>query len=172
MAQARPNVGLRPFLPADASIAAAIFIASIEELTEDSYSQAQREAWASRADDEAAFGKRLGAQLTLVATLQGSPVGFASLRGNDHLDMLFVHPHAIQRGVGSALCEALEKLAAARGVKQLSVDASDSAQSFFAARGYAAQRRNSISIGEEWLANTTMTKTLGEPVSDPSRLQS
>lgn len=172
MAQARPNVGLRPFLPADTSIVAAIFIASIEELTEDSYSEAQREAWASRAEDEAAFGKRLGTQLTLVATLEGSPVGFASLKGTEQLDMLFVHPHAAQRGVGTALCDALERLAAARGAKRISVDASDSAQGFFAARGYAAQQRNSVSIGDEWLANTTMTKTLADPASDPSRLSS
>jgi len=172
MAQARPNVGLRPFLPADTSIVAAIFIASIEELTEDSYSEAQREAWASRAEDEAAFGKRLGTQLTLVATLEGSPVGFASLKGTEQLDMLFVHPHAAQRGVGTALCDALERLAAARGAKRISVDASDSAQGFFAARGYTAQQRNSVSIGDEWLANTTMTKTLADPASDPSRLSS
>ncbi|GAA3854890.1 GNAT family N-acetyltransferase [[Pseudomonas] carboxydohydrogena] len=166
MAQALRKVGLRPFLPADTSILAAIFIASIEELTEDSYSEAQREAWASRAEDEAAFGKKLGAQLTLVATVQGSPVGFASLRGADHLDMLFVHPGAVRQGVASTLCDAIEKLAAARGAARISVDASDSAQEFFAGRGYLGQRRNSISIGDEWLANTTMTKALGDTPSN------
>ena len=66
----------------------------------------------------------------------------------------------------------LERLAAARGAKRISVDASDSAQGFFAARGYTAQQRNSVSIGDEWLANTTMTKTLADPASDPSRLSS
>jgi len=130
MAQALPKIGLRPFLPADTSILAAIFIASIEELTEDSYSEAQREAWASRAEDEAAFGKQLGSQLTLIATMQGSPVGFVSLKGADELDMLYVHPGAVRQGVASTLCDALEKLAAARGAKRMSVDASDSAQEF------------------------------------------
>jgi len=173
MAHALPKVGLRPFLPADTSILAAIFIASIEELTEDSYSEAQREAWASRAEDETAFGKTLGAQLTLIATIAGSPVGFASLRGSDHLDMLFVHPGAVRQGVASALCNAIEKLAAARGAKRVSVDASDSAHAFFNGRGYVGQRRNSISIGDEWLASTTMTKTLGDtPPDDNPRLQS
>jgi putative acetyltransferase len=166
MAQALRQIGLRPFLPADTSVLAAIFIASIEMLTEDSYSEAQREAWASRAEDEAAFGKKLGAQLTLIATIAGSPVGFASLRGADHLDMLFVHPGAVRQGVASALCDAIEKLAAARGAKRMSVDASDSAQEFFAGRGYVGQQRNSISIGDEWLANTTMTKALGDPSSN------
>lgn len=166
MAQALPKIGLRPFLPADTSILAAIFVASIEELTEDSYSEAQREAWASRAEDEAAFGKKLGAQLTLVATVEGSPVGFASLKGADQLDMVFVHPGAVRQGVASVLCDALEKLAAARGATRISVDASDSAQEFFAGRGYIGQQRNSISIGDEWLANTTMAKIFGDRPSN------
>jgi putative acetyltransferase len=63
--------------------------------------------------------------------------------------------------------------AAARGAKRISVDASDSAQEFFAGRGYMGQQRNSISIGDEWLANTTMTKILGDtPSDDNPRLQS
>lgn len=162
MARALPQIGLRPFLPADISVLAAIFAASIEELTEDDYSEAQREAWMSVADDEAAFGKRLGSQLTLVATVQGSPVGFISLKGADELDLLFVHPGAVRQGVASALCGAIEKLAAARGASSLTVDASDTAQEFFSKRGYKSQQRNSVTIGDEWLANTTMKKTLAD----------
>jgi putative acetyltransferase len=60
------------------------------------------------------------------------------------------------------LCDALEKLAAARGAKSLSVDASDNAAEFFAKRGYEAQQRNTVSLNGEWLANTTMQKTLGD----------
>ena len=51
-ASANPKTGLRPFLPADTPVVAAIFRASIEELTEDDYNPAQQEAWASLADDE------------------------------------------------------------------------------------------------------------------------
>jgi putative acetyltransferase len=160
MGQAMPKPGLRPFLPADTPILAAIFVASIAELTGDDYSEAQQAAWASAVDDEAAFGKRLGSQLTLIATLQNSPVGFASLKGADHIDLLYVHPSAALRGVGAMLCDALEKLAGARGAKSLTVDASDNAQEFFLKRGYVATRRSTITMGDEWLANTAMTKTL------------
>ena len=51
MARAAPDFALRPFLPADAPLLAEIFRASIEELTEDDYSEAQQEAWAAAADD-------------------------------------------------------------------------------------------------------------------------
>jgi putative acetyltransferase len=160
MGQAMPTPALRPMLPADVPVLAAIFVASIEELTGDDYSEAQQIAWAGAADDEEKFGARLTGELTLVATLQGAPVGFASLKGADHIDMLYVHPGAIGQGVATTLCDALEKLAGARGAKALTVEASDTAQQFFAKRGYAATQRNSVTVGDEWLANTTMTKTL------------
>jgi putative acetyltransferase len=147
-------------LPVDIPVLAAIFASAVEELTGGDYSEAQQQAWASAADDEEAFGARLADQLTLVATLQNSPVGFASLKGADHIDLLYVHPSAAGQGVASLLCDALEKLAGARGAKNLTVDASDNSQEFFSKRGYVATRRNTVTVKGEWLANTTMQKTL------------
>jgi len=151
---------LRPFLPSDTPVLAAIFAAAVEQLTGDDYSEAQQQAWAAVADDEEAFGKNLAGELTLIATLQNAPVGFASLKGKDHIDMLYVHPGAAGQGVASALCDALEKLAGGRGAKNLTVDASDNAEPFFKKRGYVAKQRNSVTVNGEWLANTTMQKTL------------
>lgn len=162
MAQAHPKPGLRPFLPADVPMLAAIFAASIGELTGDDYNEAQQEAWMAAAENEE-FGRRLAADLTLIATLEGSPVGFASLRGKDHIRMLYVHPAVVGQGLATALVDALEKLAGSRGAEKLTVDASDTAQGFFAKRGYIAMQRNSVTINDEWLANTTMQKTLGAP---------
>jgi putative acetyltransferase len=160
MGQALPRAALRPYLAADTPILAAIFVAAIEELTGEDYSEAQQEAWASAADDEEQFGKKLAGELTLIATLQNSPVGFASLKGKDHIDMLYVHPAAAGQGVASMLCDALEKLAGGRGAKSLAVDASDNAQGFFEKRGYVGKQRNTVTVNGEWLANTTMQKTL------------
>jgi putative acetyltransferase len=162
MGQTLPKPGLRPFLADDLPMLAAIFAASIEELTGDDYSEQQQQAWMAAADDEE-FGRGLASDLTLIATLDGAPVGFASLRGTDHIRMLYVHPAVSRQGVATMLVDALEKLAAGRGAKSLSVDASDTAQGFFAKRGYTAQQRNSVTINDEWLANTTMKKTLGAP---------
>ena len=121
-----------------------IFRDSIADLTDEDYTLAQQDAWASTADDEAAFGKRLGSQLTLVSTLEGSAVGFASLASGDKIDMLYVHPAAVGQGVGAMLIDALEKLAGGRGTAKLVVDASDTARGFFEKRGYVAQQRNTV----------------------------
>jgi putative acetyltransferase len=159
-ARPQPNLAMRPLLPADVPLLAEIFRAAIEELTGDDYSEAQQEAWAETADDLEAFGARLAAELTLVATFAGSAVGFASLADNRNIDMLYVHPAAAGQGAGAMLCDALEKLAAARGTKELAVEASDSARGFFEKRGFVAKTRNTVLRGGEWLANTTMVKPL------------
>jgi putative acetyltransferase len=138
-----------------------IFRASIEELTMDDYSEAQQEAWASAANDLEEFGAKLAGALTLVATFAGAAVGFASLADNTRIDMLYVHPAAAGQGAGALLCDALEKLAAARGAKELSVEASDTASGFFEKRGFSAKTRNTITLGGEWVTNTTMVKPLG-----------
>ncbi|AXK79326.1 GNAT family N-acetyltransferase [Pseudolabrys taiwanensis] len=162
-AQAHPQFALRPFLAEDAPVLAEIFRESITELTGDDYSEAQQEAWIESSDDVAGLAKRLAGALTLVVTMQGSPVGFASLAGKDKIDMLYVHPAAAGHGAAAMLVDALEKLAGARGAEKLKVDASDTARGFFEKRGYVPQQRNSISLGDEWLANTTMSKALVKP---------
>jgi putative acetyltransferase len=168
MAQALPKPALRPMLPADLPVLAAIFRVSIEELTGDDYSEAQQAAWADAAD-EPGFADRLGKQLTLIATVASAPVAFISLKGADHIDMLYVHPGVARQGVATMLYDAIERLAAARGATQLTVDASDTARPFFEKRGFEGVHRNTMPLGDEWLGNTHMKKALqAAPAGRPS----
>ncbi len=164
---------MTPFRPCIASIArsrmlprspAAIFVAAIEELTGDDYSEAQQEAWAPAAEDEEEFGKKLAGQLTLIATIQNAPVGFASLKGADHIDMLFVHPSVAGQGIASMLVDAFGKTGGARAArKTLTVDASDTAGAAVQeARLCRQTAQHRHALNGEWLANTTMQKTLAD----------
>ena len=161
-AVANPKLALRPMLPNDAAMLAEIFRASVTELTGDDYTEAQQDAWIAVAEDQDAFVKRLGT-LTLVATFDGSPIGFISLASADKIDMLYVHPAVVGQGAGTLLADALEKIAKGRGSSKIAVDASDNAREFFASRGYVAQQRNSVTLNGEWFANTTMQKALIAP---------
>ena len=160
MARAHPTFALRPYLPQDAAVLADIFRASVEELTEDDYTPPQQEAWASAADDLDEFGARLAKHLTLIATMEGSPVGFISLDAPTEIGLFHVHPAVARQGVGKMLYDAVEKLSAVRGTPHLSVDASDTAREFFERKGFSAEQRNTVSVGNEWLSNTTMKKKL------------
>lgn len=151
---------LRPFLPADTLALRDLFAQSIEELTQDEYDEDQRLAWMAQAEDAAAFAKSLAGMTTLVVHASGEYLGFASLKDNTVLAMLYVHPHHAGEGIGSALCEALETIAAARGAEAITVEASETAVLFFEGRGYAPVKRNSVPVGDEWLTNTTMMKNL------------
>ncbi len=156
----RPSHPLRPFMPADTIGLRELFAASIEELTQEDYDEEQRVAWAAMAEDEQAFANRLGSMVTLVVQIEGEHAGFASLKDNTVLEMLYVHPYHAGEGVGSALCDALERIAAARGASEITVDASETAAPFFEDRGYVATRRNSVPVDDQWLTNTTMSKKL------------
>ena len=149
-------VALRPMLPADGPALAALFRASIEDLTQEDYGEAQREAWAARADDEAAFMQRLTGALTLVASVDGTVAGFATLEGSDRVGMLYVAPDYARRGIASALLDALKRLASGRGASRLTTDASDTAREFFMMRGFVPKVRNMVPVEGEWLGNTTM----------------
>ena len=151
---------LRPMLPTDGPALAAIFRAAIENLTAEDYSPAQQDAWMAAADDEEAFGKKLAADLTLVATIDKEPAGFASLKDGNHIEMLYVDPRAAGRGVAKTLCDALETLAAARGQATATTDALDTARDFFSQAGSVATRRHTVEVNGEWPGNTPMEKQL------------
>jgi putative acetyltransferase len=165
-ASAFPKPSLRPFLPADVQLLSEIRFAAIEELTVEDYDEAQRRAWISAADDDEAFSNSLEKGLTLVALNGGGPVGFISLQNGGLIDQLYVHPAVARTGVATSLVDAIEKLAAARGVATLATDASDTAKPLFEKRGFVAERRNTIEIDGEYLGNTRMTKALA-PIAAP-----
>ena len=155
------EVTLRPMLPADGPVLAAIFQAAVEDGAAEDYDEEQRAAWAAEADDEARFAAELAADLTLVAVIAGAPVGFASIKDNQRIERLYVYPGAMRRGAATALLDAAERLAKGRGAAALEVDSSDTARDLFARRGYEALHRQTAMIGDVWFGNTRMRKTLG-----------
>ena len=162
------GVAFRPFLPADAPRCIEIFRSAIEELASEDYNEEQREAWAARSDDAEAFAARLAGALTLLAVVDVETAGFVSLKGKDVLDMLYVDPEHARQGVGAAMIDAVTKLAQARGAEKLTSEVSDVAQSLFKKLGFVAERRSLVTLDDQWLAVTMMTKPLAKTPSPPS----
>lgn len=163
------TVSLRPYVQGDVRRCVEIFRSSIDELAADDYDEDQREAWASAADEEEEFAARLAGGLTLIAVLDGAAAGFATLKDAESIDMLYVDPEYAGQGVGSALVDALIKLAGARGAKRLSAEASEVAKPLLERLGFTAESRNLVRVGDEWLSNTTMIKSLGVDEPPPTR---
>ena len=74
--------------------------------------------------------------------------------------MLYVHPAAAGQGVGTMLIDALEKLAAARGAAAAHRRRQRQRAGFLQPPRVSPQQRNTVPLGDEWLANTTMEKQL------------
>lgn len=156
-------LSFRPYLSRDAETLASLFAESVLTLGEDYYSEGQLAAWASRVEDMEAFSANLAGMTTILAETEGETVGFASLKDDTHIEMLYVLPDAARQGIGKALVNVMELLAQKRGAEALSVDASEVAVPLFEKLGYEAQKRNTVMVEDEWLANTTMKKALGAP---------
>ena len=154
------GVSLRPYLPRDLLQLVAIFRDAVEELSVDDYDAEQRAAWSAAVDDEAKFGARLESCVTLVAEAEGVLAGFVALKNNDTIELLYTSPRFSQRGVATFLCQAVELLAQGRQAAKLKVEASDTAQPLFAKLGYTPMQRNTVTLRGQWLANTSMQKTL------------
>jgi putative acetyltransferase len=167
---------LRPFLPTDAVGLADVFRTSIEILAEDDYSDAQREAWAALADDHDDFAKWLGGMLTLVVESEEGLVGFAALEDNTMIALLYVRPDFARRGVATLIVRCAGK---ARGGARHDADHHGRQRHLAAVLRKARlspTQRNTVMRNGEWLANTTMQKTLaplpgqGESLMSKERL--
>ncbi|MGW2547713.1 GNAT family N-acetyltransferase [Kitasatospora sp. NPDC001574] len=82
--------------------------------------------------------ERIEADRTAVAEADGRVLGFVTLVGappEGELDMLFVEPDVIGRGVGRFLLAHLRRRAAESGFRRVLVAADPNAESFYAAMG-------------------------------------
>ncbi len=154
------GVSLRPYLPQDLARLTSIFRDAVEELAADDYDLEQRNAWIQAVEDEAKFGARIEAYVTLLAESGSEIAGFVALKNNETIELLYVDPRFARRGIASFLCATVELLAQGRKATKLSVEASDTAQPLFEKLGYMPMQRNTVSLHGEWLANTTMQKAL------------
>ena len=157
---APPGISLRPYLPRDLPRLGAITRAAIEDLAAEDYDHEQRAAWASSFEDEGRFGAKLESYVTLVADAGDVVAAYIALKDNETVELLYVAPEFARRGIATFLCQAMELLAEGRKAGKLKVQASDTAQPLFEALGYVPMQRNTVSLHGQWLANTTMEKTL------------
>ena len=87
-------------------------------------------------------------------------IAYADLEHDGHVDHLYCRPAWIGRGVGSALYDAIESEARARGMQRLFVEASDAARRLFERKGFRVVRRNDLERHGVDLHNFDMEKDL------------
>ncbi|WP_295587224.1 GNAT family N-acetyltransferase [uncultured Oscillibacter sp.] len=147
---------IRPCTEADLPAVLDLFHESVHTLCRADYTPAQLAAWAPADLDSAPWARRLQCQTFLLAEEGGALLGFAS-REEDDLDLLYVHPRHAHRGVGTVLCDALERRCTRR---RITVHASLTARPFFAHRGYRTVEPHQVERRGVVLTNYLMEKEL------------
>lgn len=148
---------LRGYAPSDCAEIAGLFYGTVHTVNAADYTQEQLDAWADGHVDLEAWNRSFLRRFTVVAEEGGAVVGFGDITPDGYLDRLYVHRDFQGRGIGSALCGALERAAEADTVV---THASITARPFFERRGYAAEREQQVVRAGVSLTNYVMTKRL------------
>lgn len=156
------NLAVRSYVPSDAEALAKVFFRSVREGASMRYSPAQVEAWSPEPPGGEHWCTRLAASETVVADSDTGPLGFMNVDANGYLDMAFVVPEVMGKGVADAIYAVLEGRARAQGIAVLSTQASLLAEPFFARHGWTVTRRQEVEIGGVVLNNAWMEKPLCE----------
>lgn len=133
------DILVRAYVPADAHSTRDIFDAAVTRTAAADYTPEQIAAWTGRRD-LAEWQRRRSAADTRVAVASGTVVGFGDVDAAGHIDMLFVHPDAGRRGVGTVLLATLTDLARAAEAAVMSAHVSITARPFFTAHGFTVVR--------------------------------
>lgn len=151
---------IRDYRPDDAELLTRLFHDTIHATGLREYSAAQVAVWSPAPPNAARWHARMSTRHTLVAEDDGAIVGFAELEEIGHFDMLYVAKDAIGKGIGGALCDAVEARARALGIARLFTEASKLARPVFERKGYALIAEQTVTPNGVALTNYRMEKFL------------
>lgn len=156
-----PVVAVRAYDPADAPGTLALFLAAVTETASADYTVEQIDAWADREGrDLGRWDAAMRARGAFVAEIGAELAGFSDVGPDGYVDMMFVAPRFLRRGVARTLLVHGEALARGRGALELSADVSITARPFFESQGFVVEAQQSPVRRGVALTNFRMTKPL------------
>ena len=154
---------VRGYRSGDAAATLAIFIAAVTEIAAGDYSPEQVRAWA-RPDhrDLTEWDRQRTDRNTYVAVIAEEVVGFSDVSETGYVDMMFVSPMYVRRGVARTLLGELERRARGAGVARLTADVSITARPFFEQFGFHVVATQHPVTGGVRMTNFHMVKCLSD----------
>ena len=155
-----PVIKVRQFVEADAETTAQIYFDAVRSGATRYYDERQRTAWADSVPEADKWLARLSSQDTFVAETDSRPAGFMTLNDTGHIDLAFVAPEQMGKGVADALYGAVEARARELGIGRLDTAASYLARSFFERHDWSIVKQQTVTMGDVELTNFVMEKRL------------
>jgi GNAT superfamily N-acetyltransferase len=132
------EVNITAATAADAEAISRVVVRALREVNARDYPPGIIDAVAANFTPEAIL-EHTARRTVLVAGVAGEIVGTASL-DSDRVRSVFVRPDHHGKGIGAALMQKVESLAAAKGLRRLVLSSSITAEGFYRRLGYAAVR--------------------------------
>lgn len=154
MEKASLEIKIRPYRPSDCKTLIQLFVDTVRYVNAADYDTAQIEAWTAGADEEK-WNADFIASKTLVAEVNGVIAGFGNMYESGYFDRLYVSKDFLRCGVASSIADFLESSVSG----DITVHASVTAKPFFARRGYAVVKRQTVVRRGVPLTNFVMVKT-------------
>mmetsp|Transcript_6994 Transcript_6994/g.10326 ORF Transcript_6994/g.10326 Transcript_6994/m.10326 type:complete len:208 (-) Transcript_6994:736-1359(-) len=144
----RGHVRCRRYKESDKENVARLFMDTVRKVNVEDYSEFQCEVWARVGLDENRMNRRLASSwLALVAEKGQKVVGFMSVVGGSHLDMMYVHHEHQRERIGTILFEhAVECTEKVSPKRPLTVHASITARPFFESLGFQVVKERILSV--------------------------
>lgn len=151
---------IRHYRDSDLDALLALFHDSVHRLGSRDYTDGQLAAWAPPRPDRAAWSSRLASGRTRVAEWDGRVAGFARAEANGGIDLLYVHPDCVRRGVGGERLRDSLGWLLEKGVNRAWAQASDTARPAFERHGFRVVERRTVVRGGVEIRNWTMERAL------------
>ncbi len=145
---------IRKYNSADCAEMAQLFYNTVHTVNARDYTQQQLNAWATGKVDLVQWNESFCRHFTFVAVMYNKIVGFGDIDNIGYLDRLYVHKDYQRQGIGSELCEMLEKAVQGNIVTHASI----TAKAFFESRGYSVIKQQTVVKNDVQLTNFVMTK--------------
>lgn len=159
-----PLITLRAYEPSDAAATLTVFTEAITQTAAAHYTVEQIDAWAKPGRrDLTAWDKAMSERSSVLAIQGTEVVGFSDVDRRGYIDMLFVSPRHLRRGIARTLLSFVEQQARSAETAELTSDVSIAARPFFERFGFDVVReQRPVKDGVE-LTNYRMRKNLGSP---------
>lgn len=149
------DIQIRKYKSADCAQMAKLFYDTVHTVNARDYTKQQLDAWAEGQVDLDAWNESFLKHETIVAVCGKEIVGFGDMAEDGYLDRLYVHKDFQGRGIGSVICDFLER---ACDAPKFTTHASITAKPFFEAQGYRVMKKQQVERLGVKLTNFAMEK--------------
>lgn len=151
---------IRPYRREDRAACKLVYFRAVREGAAAFYSEGERAAWAASPEPDLTQPDKLLDQWAWVSEAAGQVTGFMSLRRDGYLDMAFVLPEVMGKGVAAALYGAVLDRAMAERFPRITVHASHLFRRFLLRRGWVVDEVEDVTLGAESLRRFCMSLEL------------